>query len=371
MKITKRQLKRIIKEYGGRPYDPTDPGAYERYRDNPTGDAPIGGVQDDGGSDPVEDYVAWAEENGHITPSASSVVASYIVEDPKREAYKVMIANAFGMMVSDISREVKRQQAEKSGMMGESRVKISKRQLRRIIKEALSKNMSEGYSVPEFSNSASMEDWVDELVDSDPEAEVDWDVIDPETGEIVIRAGESASEQQWYVAPKPEGPSPEELAAAEEEAEWDWDAYEREQEEKAAAKTKQYEDILARLNADAVAGGKDWAMDTMHDASNNPSMWQGGMNRHESPEDYVMGFGQDAAGDLADALTRYNGDRDVQELWNELKDTEGMGVYGGGYGRDLYNRPTKSVFKEIIADYFYNGISKGVEAYKQKYGTGS
>ena len=126
MKITKRQLKRIIKEekarlmeYGGRPYDPTVPGDYERYRDNPTGDAPIGGVQDDGGSDPVDDYVAWVEENGHITPSASSVVASYIVEDPKREAYKVMIANAFGMMVSDISHEVKIQQAEKSATMGE------------------------------------------------------------------------------------------------------------------------------------------------------------------------------------------------------------------------------------------------------------
>ena len=47
MKITKRQLRRIIKEevaklkeYGGRPYDPTVPGSYQRYRDNPTGDVP-------------------------------------------------------------------------------------------------------------------------------------------------------------------------------------------------------------------------------------------------------------------------------------------------------------------------------------------
>ena len=53
MKITKRQLRRIIKEekarlmeYGGRPYDPTRPGDFERYRDNPTGDAPPG-VSDD------------------------------------------------------------------------------------------------------------------------------------------------------------------------------------------------------------------------------------------------------------------------------------------------------------------------------------
>ena len=124
-------------EYGGRPYDPTVPGGYERYRDNPTGDAPIGGVQDDGGFDPVEDYVAWAEENGHITPSASSVVASYIVEDPKREAYKVMIADAFGMAVSEITREVKRQQSESSITMGESKKRITNRQLRRLIREAL------------------------------------------------------------------------------------------------------------------------------------------------------------------------------------------------------------------------------------------
>ena len=54
MKITKNQLRRIIKEekaklkeYGGRPYDPTVPGDYERYRDNPTGDAPHGGSSDD------------------------------------------------------------------------------------------------------------------------------------------------------------------------------------------------------------------------------------------------------------------------------------------------------------------------------------
>ena len=150
MKITKRQLRRIIKEekaglmeYGGRPYDPTRPGDFERYRDNPTGDAPIGGVQDDGGSDPVDDYVAWVEENGHITPSASSVVASYIVEDPKREAYKVMIADAFGLMVSDISHEVKRQQAERAATMGEGKMRVSKRQLRRIIKEEKAKLVSE------------------------------------------------------------------------------------------------------------------------------------------------------------------------------------------------------------------------------------
>ena len=49
MKITKSQLKQIIKEelkklqeYGGRPYDPTVPGDFERARWNITGDAPPG-----------------------------------------------------------------------------------------------------------------------------------------------------------------------------------------------------------------------------------------------------------------------------------------------------------------------------------------
>ena len=53
MKITKSQLKQIIKEellklqeYGGRPYDPTVAGDYERARDNPTGDAPPGPPMD-------------------------------------------------------------------------------------------------------------------------------------------------------------------------------------------------------------------------------------------------------------------------------------------------------------------------------------
>ena len=57
MKITKQQLKRIIKEekgklkeYGGRPYDPTVPGDFERARDNPTGDAPRGPAGPDAGS---------------------------------------------------------------------------------------------------------------------------------------------------------------------------------------------------------------------------------------------------------------------------------------------------------------------------------
>ena len=189
-------------------------------------------------------------------------------------------------------------------------MKISQRQLRRIIREAL---MTEGYSVPEFPNSASMEDWVDELVDSDPEAEVDYDVMDPETGEVLIPAGESASEQQWYVAPEPEGPTPEELAAAEEEAEWDWDAYEREQEAKEEKQRADDDRIQDMVTQQAVDAGEDWARDTLYQAKSSPNMWQnsGGMNQYDSAEDYVSGFGQDAAADMADSFLTYAMDREV------------------------------------------------------------
>ena len=43
-------------------------------------------------------------------------------------------------------------------------MKITKRQLKRIIRETF---LREGYSVPQFSNSASMQDWVDELIEED------------------------------------------------------------------------------------------------------------------------------------------------------------------------------------------------------------
>ena len=64
MKITKRQLRRIIKEekvklkeYGGRPYDPTITGDYERARNNPTGDAPPGNPSWDEMLDEIADEV--------------------------------------------------------------------------------------------------------------------------------------------------------------------------------------------------------------------------------------------------------------------------------------------------------------------------
>ena len=236
-------------------------------------------------------------------------------------------------------------------------MKISHRQLRRVIREAL---ITEGYSVPEFPNSASMEDWVDELVDSEPEAEVDYDVMDPETGEVLIPAGESASEQQWYVTPEPEGPTPEELAAAEEEAEWDWDAYEREKEEKLEAQYALDEKMQEKIMAQATAGGEDWASDTLYQARENPDMWQRGDmgNQYDSPEQYVLGFGQDAAGDMGQSL-EYTLDSNEEYDWYQSLPTREPDYYSADRGR-----PTKQTMKDIYADYFYDGVSKAVKQAK-------
>jgi len=235
-------------------------------------------------------------------------------------------------------------------------MKISERYLRKIIRGCI---LSEGYSVPEFPNSASMEDWVDELVDSDPEAEVDYDVMDPETGEVLIPAGESASEQQWYVAPEPEGPTPEELAAAEEEAEWDWDAYEREKEEKLEAQYALDEKMQEKIMSQATAGGEDWAADTLYQARANPDMWKGdSYQQWETPEDYVLGFGQDAAGDIAQSL-EYSLDSNEEFDWYKSLPTREPDYYSPQRGR-----PTKSILKDIYADYFYDGVTKAVKQAK-------
>jgi hypothetical protein len=195
-----------------------------------------------------------------------------------------------------------------------------------------------------------MEDWVDELIDEDPDAEVENDVIDPETGETVIPGGESPREQPWWQERDDYDPyADSEGVAAEEEPEgaFDWDAYEAEQEAKEEKKRADDERIQDMVTADATASGEDWAGDTLYDAKNNPSMWQG---QHASAEEYVMSFGQDAAGDIADSLLQYSSEPEVSAWYKSLPDKESY--------RD--NRPTKTIMREILADYFYDGVSKAL-----------
>ena len=148
MKITKRQLRRIIKEekaelkeYGGRPYDPMEyPEGMNTRGYNPvTGDIPQGYTEEDMYYD---DYVSWAKKNGHVTPASSSVLATYVVDSGLDEPVWLSIASDVGIDALDVRMDITRQQAEQSVTMGESR--ITKRQLKRIIKEEKAKVLIEG-----------------------------------------------------------------------------------------------------------------------------------------------------------------------------------------------------------------------------------
>ena len=147
MKITKRQLKRIIQEervklteYGGRPYDPMEyPEGMNTRGYNPiTGDIPQGYTEEDMYYD---DYVSWAKKNGHVTPASSSVLATYVVDSGLDEPTWLSIASDVGIDALDVRMDITRQQAEQSVTMGESKMKITKRQLRRIIREAMAPNI--------------------------------------------------------------------------------------------------------------------------------------------------------------------------------------------------------------------------------------
>ena len=231
-------------------------------------------------------------------------------------------------------------------------MRITRRQLRKVIREALL--LKEGYSVPNFPNSASMEDWLDELVDEDPDAEVDDDVINPETGMLLIPAGESASEQPWFADrddydPYADAEGVAKMAADEPEDSFDYEAYEAEMEAKAQKEREASERIQDMVTQQAVEAGQDWAADTLYDAENSPSMWQRG--GYSSAKNYVMSAAESAAGDIADSLLRY-GEHDVAEWYNNLPSKE-----------DPYSRrPSKFTMKDIVADYFFDGASKALSA---------
>lgn len=89
--------------------------------------------------DLVDDYYAWVDENGHITPSASSVMASYFLEKGLEDDHKKhkMLSKAFAVSHDDIMADVRRQKAERAMLVGESKTKITKMQLKALIREAM------------------------------------------------------------------------------------------------------------------------------------------------------------------------------------------------------------------------------------------
>ncbi len=101
MKITKRQLRKIIKEvhpdYEGLPQSDID--YYEL----------------------ADDYAMWVKENGHITPAASSVMATYFLEmglEDDHEKHE-MLGKAFKVAHNDIMSDIRRQKTEERARISE------------------------------------------------------------------------------------------------------------------------------------------------------------------------------------------------------------------------------------------------------------
>ena len=152
MKITKRQLRRIIreekatlKEYGGRPYDPTIPGDFERARNNPTGDAPPGNPDWDEMLDEIADEVGDRAAGGYEpsidgSPEAyADMILDWYAKDPPPPLDQLE-ALGFALSKPMYRNYIKEKVLEYIGMMTEGRkMRATKRQLRRIIREETEK----------------------------------------------------------------------------------------------------------------------------------------------------------------------------------------------------------------------------------------
>ena len=230
-------------------------------------------------------------------------------------------------------------------------MKITKRQLRRLIKEALIVEYTAGYSVPEFENTESMMLFLDEL---EPEETVETDVVDPETGEIWLEAGFTPLEAGLVELEEEE---PEEESDPDELDNYDWGAYEREKEEEQQKQDELDEKMQEELRELARAGGEDWALDTLHQAENNPSMWDssgGGYQHASSPKEYVLQFGQDAAGDVGQSVEYTFQSNEMYDWYQSLPKEESRNW-------DDRWRMTQQGVKDFYADNFYDGVSKAVE----------
>ena len=307
-----------------------------------------------GPSGPVEQSRAWVYEK--VPYLGRKFGDANTRDDARQQTYDAIIDTIDDMMRTPV------------GMGG-----TNESTLRKYVRRKLLKEYDSGYTVPNFETLDDMEMFLDELEPGDP---VETDVEDPETFEMMIPAGESMEEQewypdsQWYVEPEEEPFDPTDTS----HPNYDWDEHDRlereedeEMERQREAEEAKYEATKEKLMDDAADGGEDWAMDTMHDAYNSPSMWQDGAmgNHYESPAEYVRGFGQDASADIASGYTEYAMDDDVADLWDTLSDRD---PYNTSWWDNPGGRPSKTLFKEIVADNVYGGIERGVQKYIEKYG---
>ena len=120
MKVTKRQLRRIIREEKARLNEQYDRDPSPGYDYDPYSDPAQRGLADMEHMQ-YEEYKTWAKETGQVTPAASSVMATYFVEQGLTDdaAQIGMMASGYGIDPQDVMRDIKRQQAEQSVTMGE------------------------------------------------------------------------------------------------------------------------------------------------------------------------------------------------------------------------------------------------------------
>ena len=182
VKISKRQLRRIIKEEKLKLSEYTrDPmeRAYAKV---------------------INDYEAWVKERGHVTPAASSVLATYLVDQRlDKDAERVSILTSeYKMNKVDIEHELATARAEyeaggveseednyERGFYRESKMKITKRQLQRIIKEEKAKILAEIAPI----GSATGDDISDEVYRQALQLFGSSAIIDEEDGELYIDTG--------------------------------------------------------------------------------------------------------------------------------------------------------------------------------------
>jgi len=114
MKITRKQLRRIIKEEKAKLNEVQSP-VYTGHGQDDT--SKVGGIS----QALIDDYNSWVHKKGHITPAASSVMASYFVEHGMEEDHDAhqMMAGFFSLEHEDIMRDINRQQSERLATMGE------------------------------------------------------------------------------------------------------------------------------------------------------------------------------------------------------------------------------------------------------------
>ena len=147
MKISKRQLRRVIQEYGGRPYDPTVPGDQRRSL---TGDAPPGSEFDaklEKVADEIGDRAAGGYEpsiDGSPEAYADMILDVYLQNPPppldQMEDLEYILTKPM------YREQVKNAVLEYIEMMTEGRkMRITRQQLRKIIKEEKTKVLAEQF----------------------------------------------------------------------------------------------------------------------------------------------------------------------------------------------------------------------------------